>query len=140
MSMTGRDDRAIWLDFAHSIEVVAGTELSREDVACKSTARRQGQEWADFAHTSEVLVASALGDEDAQVASAGSARRQGSAKLGGVKAGALFACVLLVVLSYLVRIPDHQQHIVVAPARLAMHAKSLKLVNASASSSIVRVQ
>jgi hypothetical protein len=140
MSMTGRDDRAIWLDFAHSIEVIAASELSREDVACKRAASRQGQEWADFAHSSEVLLASALGDEDAQVARAGTARRQGSAKLGGVKAGVLVACVLLVVLSYLVRIPDHQQHIVVAPARLAMHAKSLKLVNASASSSIVRVQ
>src|SRR5262245_10879440 len=141
MSMTERDDKAIWADCAHSIEVIASTELSREDMARKQASNRLSQEWADLAHTSEVLLASALADKDARITRAATARGQRSAaKLGIVKAGALFACALLVVFSFFVREPDRDRHLAIVPAHLAVAAKSLQLVNASPSSSIVRVR
>jgi esterase/lipase superfamily enzyme len=142
-TMTDRNGRDPWQDFAHSIEVVVAAELARGGAPRQAKPEGSDARWDDLAHTCDVMSASVvakvdLGEESNAVCS----RRRSFTQLLGLLASprcVALACCLLLLIGYLAHGPGQKRHATVSPARLGVDAKTLKLVNASPSSSIVRV-
>src|SRR5262245_60693470 len=62
--MTERRDKIAWQDFAHTVEVVAGSAAAQQDRSCERRPVAQGPPLRDLAHRYELLLASVMTRDD----------------------------------------------------------------------------